>query len=89
MHYSDLCSGCLKKLRCGDCGHALHAHDEGPCAVNHHEGAEGSECECQGYISHENWIVLQAALIAMRALTNYELQRLINLFPEESHVENI
>lgn len=46
---SDWCVQC--EPRCASCGHRLGAHDEGPCAVNHHETAEGPECECQEYVS--------------------------------------
>ena len=45
----DLCRPCWEALPRCVCGHHVEAHDEGPCAVNHHEGATGPECECQGF----------------------------------------
>jgi hypothetical protein len=38
--------------RCVRCGHLAAAHDPDPphtCMVNAHDGAEGPECECEGY----------------------------------------
>jgi hypothetical protein len=52
---SDLCGPCAAALRCARCGHPLGAHDEGPCAVNHHEAATGCECECEGWVSALDW----------------------------------
>lgn len=45
----NLCRPCWEALPRCVCGHHMDAHDEGPCAVNHHEGATGPECECQGF----------------------------------------
>lgn len=47
----DLCLPCWRALpRCETCGHHADAHDEGPCAVNAHEEADGPECECHGFV---------------------------------------
>ena len=37
--------------RCIRCGHPAEAHDADDlsCLVNAHDGAEGPECECEGY----------------------------------------
>lgn len=40
------------KPPCARCGHPAAAHDPDDlsCMVNAHDGAEGPECECEGYV---------------------------------------
>lgn len=83
---TDLCKSCLDTLRCARCGHALHAHDEGPCAVNQHEDATGPECECESWVPSLGFVVEQQALKLMRQLSDEELETLRKLFPEDADV---
>ena len=49
------CPRCWAELpRCRGCGHHVGAHEEGPCAVNHHESTTGPECECLGFVGSED-----------------------------------
>lgn len=63
-------------LRCARCGHHINAHDEGSCAVNHHETATGPECECEEFVMPEGADELSEDGVSSGNCEVHELQRL-------------